>query len=61
MDLSSDKPNVTIEYMIAVMDASRRGWSVQEASRSLKNWNDTQSPSWNWNTFVYRVTPNQTT
>lgn len=59
MDISPDRPNVTLDYMIAVMEASRAGQSVQEASRSLKNWSDTQYPSWNWNTFVYRITPNQ--
>ncbi len=57
MNLSSDKPNVTLEYMIAVMQAFSLGHLVQEASRSLKDWSDSPSPSWNWNTFVYRIKP----
>lgn len=57
MNLSQDKPNVTLEYMIAVMQASSLGHTVQEASRSLKDWFDTPTPSWNWSTFVYRIKP----
>lgn len=59
MNLSSDKPNVNLNYMIAVMQAFGAGHSVQEASRSLKDWFDTPIPSWNWNTFVYRIKPTQ--
>ena len=59
MQFSEDKPNVTLDYMITVMELYKFGHKVQETGRSMNRWDDVKEPSWNWNTFAYRIKPKQ--
>ena len=59
MEFTEDKPEVDLDYMINVMTWHRIGAQIQETGRSMNRWDDVKEPSWNWNTFVYRIKPKQ--
>lgn len=46
----------TIEEKVAVFKAWLEGERI-EASRTGREWAQTNSPSWNWKEFDYRVAP----
>lgn len=62
IDIFSDNPTVTLDYMIAVMQAKRDNpdWLVQckkypTISESL--FMDVEAPYWRWEDQVYRIHP----
>ena len=50
-----------IDHMIAVMQAAKEGKAIQRRYRTHPDtdvyWKDTPKPSWDWDTFDYRVKP----
>ena len=50
-----------IDHMIAVTQAAKEGKAIQRRHRHLHDadvyWKDTPKPSWDWDTFDYRVKP----
>ena len=43
--------------MVAVMLASDRGEKIQVRHLTDASWADCSSPTWNWLTYEYRITP----
>lgn len=63
-DLSSDNPNVTPEYMLAVMEgAIKHGLPVESTLLSLRgygrpyHWMPCVELHWGWSTWLYRLSP----
>ncbi len=48
---------MTIDEMIAVLQAAKRGEQIQVRRTSLTEWCDANSPGWNFDNFEYRVKP----
>lgn len=48
---------MTIDEMIAVMQASKEGAVIQCRRTGDTKWETAQGPVWNWLSYVYRVKP----
>lgn len=60
-DLSSDNPNVTPEYMLAVMEGHiKHGLLVNSMfGKKAQQWTDISIPgtTWDWGSWIYRLPP----
>lgn len=60
VDIYADNPEVTLEYMIAVMQAAKAGGTVQwkRTTDALYGfWENTKCPNWDWLATKYRISP----
>jgi hypothetical protein len=63
IDIYAQDPDPTLEYMIEVMHAAflslhlSGSTNVQVSGRSEIAWRACPTPSWNWGTFIYRISP----
>lgn len=60
IDIYADNPEVTLEYMIAVMQAAKAGGTVQwkRTTDALYGfWENTKCPNWDWLATKYRISP----
>lgn len=64
IDIYADRPVVTLDYQIAVMQAAREGKKIEVCVRDSafycwtdSNWHNGMGPCWNWSAYAYRVSP----
>lgn len=65
IDIYSDNPKVTLEYMIAVMLAAKKGLCVQYRDSSWVGvtsvhnpWRSATTSTWDWGRWQFRIAPN---
>lgn len=56
-DIYADKPEITLAYQVAVMQAALEGKPVQILCNNPRHWGDLACPAWNWNACQYRIDP----
>lgn len=49
----------TVKEMIAVMQAYLDGRKIEAKPNSEKYWNDVGNPVWDWQTYDYRIAPQE--